>query len=115
MIKVGSANRFDVLLQLPSEGSRLVPLGNIAVGHRAGLPDKGIAVTVEAKELSLVDWQPFVRTMTDTAAAQAPKTSVESNPLPMSAATQAGLSRVEVTADQLMFAIGVRRRQQHLN
>ena len=43
MIKVGSANRFDVLLQLPSEGSRLVPLGNIAVGHRAGLPDKGIA------------------------------------------------------------------------
>ena len=106
MIKVGSANRFDVLLQLPSEGSRLVPLGNIAVGHRAGLPDKGIAVTVEAKELSLVDWQPFVRTMTDTAAAQAPKTSVESNPLPMSAATQAGLSRVEVTADQLMLASG---------
>ena len=86
MIKVGSANRFDVLLQLPSDGSGLVPLGNIAVGHRAGLPDKGIAVTVEAKELSLVDWQPFVRTMTDTATAQAPKTSVESNPLPMSAA-----------------------------
>lgn len=73
MIKVGSGSRFDVLLQLPTEGSKLAALGNIAVGHRAGLPAHGIAVTIQAKELNLVDWQPFVRTMTDTASAQIPK------------------------------------------
>lgn len=106
MIKVGSGSRFDVLLQLPTEGSKLAALGNIAVGHRAGLPARGIAVTIQAKELNLVDWQPFVRTMTDTAAAQMPKKNTESNPLPVSGATRAGLSRVEVTADQLLLGSG---------
>ena len=106
MIKVGSGSRFDVLLQLPTEGSKLAALGNIAVGHRAGLPARGIAVTIQAKELNLVDWQPFVRTMTDTASAQIPKKNAENNPLPVSGAARAGLSRVEVTADQLLLGSG---------
>lgn len=104
LVKVGSGSRFDVLLQMPKDGSTLPLLGDIAVGSRAGLPARGISVTVNTKKLRLMDWQPFVQKMFDTAKAQ------DQAQLRTAAAgaadSGAGLSEIEVKADELILEDG---------
>ena len=56
LVRVGSGERFDVMLQIPDAGSQLKPLGTIAVGRRAGLPGDGLEVLVQAERLSVPAW-----------------------------------------------------------
>lgn len=101
LVKVGSGSRFDVLLQLPSGDSKLAPLGDIAVGRRAALPERGFSVSVKAKTLKLLDWQPLVQTMLATAKKLSGKQAKTHDGVPYE------LSEIDVDADQLLLEDGI--------
>lgn len=101
VIKTASGSRFDVLLQLPTDGSKLAALGNIAVGRRAEMPEHGISVAVNVDSLKLLDWQPFVQKML-VASKKTGSVVGQSTGSP-----QGILSEIEVAADKLLLEDGV--------
>lgn len=61
LVHVGSARRFDVMLQVPDAGSKLPALGAVGIGRRVGLPASGMSVQVRADTLVLNDWADTLR------------------------------------------------------
>ena len=100
LIKVGSDKRFDVLLHLPAGDAKQIVRGDIAVGERARLPKQGISVSVNSPKLKVLDWQPLVQTLLAIARDNAPTSKTGA------AGEQAGLSQIEVKADELLLEDG---------
>ena len=98
-IRTGSGARFDVLLQLPADNSKLPVRGAVAVGAAAKLPAEGVAISAQAKSLRLMDWSTLIQTLMAQAKKEGAGTKTESG-------SGAGLTSVEVKADELILEDG---------
>ncbi len=59
--------KFDSVIQLPAEGSRLPTLGSFAVGKRTALPRSGFALEIAGPQLAADPWRPLVDRLIDVA------------------------------------------------
>ena len=98
IVRAGSGKRFDVMLQLPLNDSGLSTLGSVAVGTRAGLPQRGFAVSVNAPKVSLVEWTEPIKDLIDAAK----KTTTGKGT--SSSSSVVGLTRVDAKVDELLTA-----------
>ena len=92
-------NRFDAVLQIPDENSRLPALGSFALGKRTSLPRSGMALEITGRHLKADPWRPIIEKLMAVAQRAAP----QSRPVPGERPPTV-LERVSLDADQLTVA-----------
>lgn len=81
LLKLESANKIDLVLQLAGKAPSVTPLGSLGIGKKVGLPNRGLTLDIRTPSLSYRAWEKVLEdiieaTQKDSAAASGLNTPV---------------------------------------
>ncbi len=80
LLKLESANKIDLVLQLAGKAPSVTPLGSLGIGKKVGLPNRGLTLDIRTPSLSYRAWEKVLEDII-AASKKDSATSSDLNPL----------------------------------